>query len=300
MASTCPQCGTALPDYASSAADCPRCGDPRNAISARREAPYRDEGITEEARRYRLGMPGAEHRVGSFDPAISKPLGARQTGYVLVALTTICILLCLASLAAETQRIAAVERVIARGVPIGPAEADEIDRLPQILSITYLLASVVSGIVMLVWFYRAYRNLEVLGCIGRSMTPGWAVGYFFIPIANLFRPYQAAQEIWKGSDPACLDDYEWTHQPGSALILFWWLVRIGGFVVDRIGASMLQSTQLEGLIAGLKVLMAAYALGAVVDVLLIAMVLRINRRQDRKYDRLFGAESSDDPYAVRA
>ena len=28
-------------------------------------------------------------------------------------------------------------------------------------------------------------------------SPGWAVGWYFVPIANLWKPYQAMKEIWR-------------------------------------------------------------------------------------------------------
>jgi hypothetical protein len=50
-------------------------------------------------------------------------------------------------------------------------------------------------------------------------TPGWAVGWSFVPFMNVFRPYQAMQEIWK----ICSDPVSWQKQPGSLLIKWWWL-----------------------------------------------------------------------------
>lgn len=65
------------------------------------------------------------------------------------------------------------------------------------------------------WFYRAYANLPALGERHPRFTPGWAIGYFFIPVLNLFRPYQAAKEIWAAS----------TGRPHGLLVAWWalWL-----------------------------------------------------------------------------
>ncbi len=51
-----------------------------------------------------------------------------------------------------------------------------------------------------------------------KFSPGWSVGYYFIPILHLFRPYQAMKETWKISkNPA-----DWQSQAGSALLRWWW------------------------------------------------------------------------------
>ena len=250
--------------------------------------------MTEEPRRFRHDSLDSEHGASTFNPAIGKPLGARFTGNVLVFLTAICMVLTMIGLIVEWFRLTQVQAILARGMAIDAAEAEAIDRVPIIVGFVTLAGSLVAGVAMLFWFHRAYRNLEVLGCVGRATTPGWVVGSFFIPIANLFQPYQFAQEIWRGSDPKCLDDYAWTKQPGSPLILLWWITRLASIIVDRVAASSLQSNNIREVIIALQLLMAAYAIGLVVDVLLITMVLRVSGRQDMKYDLLY---STDRPEA---
>ena len=53
-----------------------------------------------------------------------------------------------------------------------------------------------------------------------DFTPGWSVGWYFLPIANLWKPYQAMKEIWRASArPDKVDDAE---VPGW-LPLWWFL-----------------------------------------------------------------------------
>lgn len=56
-------------------------------------------------------------------------------------------------------------------------------------------------IVFLIWIYRINCNTRALRNVtpaGEDMrfTPGWSVGWFFIPIANLWKPYQVLKELW--------------------------------------------------------------------------------------------------------
>ena len=83
---------------------------------------------------------------------------------------------------------------------------------------------VVSSIVFIVWFRRAYRNLPALGARNLRYKPGWAVGAWFVPILGYFRPVQIASDIWKASDPAMEErvNTPWVVRSGSALVGWWW------------------------------------------------------------------------------
>ncbi len=54
-------------------------------------------------------------------------------------------------------------------------------------------------ICFLGWLHRAYRNLEIFGKNNNRFSPGWAVGWWFIPVANIFRPFQIMDELWQNS-----------------------------------------------------------------------------------------------------
>jgi len=54
---------------------------------------------------------------------------------------------------------------------------------------------IVSGIVYLVWIYRASANLWSLPDVGERLRPGWAVGGYLIPLANLVMPYLGMRNL---------------------------------------------------------------------------------------------------------
>lgn len=57
------------------------------------------------------------------------------------------------------------------------------------------------SIAFLVWFDGAYRNLRRLRVGPLRFDAGWAVGAWFIPGFNLWRPKQIANDVWRGSEP---------------------------------------------------------------------------------------------------
>lgn len=56
-------------------------------------------------------------------------------------------------------------------------------------------ANILLAIAFVVWFWRAYSNLQPLGR-PRKRKAGWAIGAWFIPIGNFFIPYGIGAEIW--------------------------------------------------------------------------------------------------------
>ncbi|MDE0511474.1 MAG: DUF4328 domain-containing protein [Gammaproteobacteria bacterium] len=70
---------------------------------------------------------------------------------------------------------------------------------------------------------------------GIKFTPSWSVSWYFIPIANLWKPYQAIKEIWRTS----VIPYNWSSQPVSSLLSWWWfswiVFNVSGVAKSQIG-----------------------------------------------------------------
>lgn len=95
------------------------------------------------------------------------------------------------------------------------------ERLQQINVVQFLIGGL-SFFYFCRWWYKAHRNLRILGR-DPKYSQGWAVAYWFIPIVNLFRPYQVAKELWIQSTP----DHETTKETPSkawGLVRFWWAI----------------------------------------------------------------------------
>lgn len=108
------------------------------------------------------------------------------------------------------------------------AEAAEANDARQgMIGLLYLGVFIATGIIFLKWIHRANLNCHGFGASDMKFTPGWSIGYYFIPFINLVRPYQAMKEIWKVSS----DPKNWQTQQGSAVLGWWWaLWLISGFL----------------------------------------------------------------------
>ena len=95
-----------------------------------------------------------------------------------------------------------------------------------VLVIGVFVACVVS---YLLFIHRAMNNLHVSNARGLSVSPGWAVGYSFIPFVNLWMIYRVMKEIWEAST-----DPERGRRQAPQLLGWWWGSYIAGNVLGRI------------------------------------------------------------------
>ncbi len=88
----------------------------------------------------------------------------------------------------------------------------------------------ISGVVSLVWIYNATRNAHALRPGALSTSPAWAVGWFFVPIAGLFKPVQNVGDVWVASHGPVNGVY----RKAPVTLLMWWLPFVIGNVVLRL------------------------------------------------------------------
>jgi hypothetical protein len=131
-------------------------------------------------------------------------------------------------------------RVI-RGEIVTMSEATANDFRQSLIGFAQFALYIASAIVFLIWIHRAHRNLPSLGAIDLRFTPGWAVGWFFVPIMSLFRPYQVAAEIWKASDPKVdtTDSTAWKSVATSPIVGWWWAFFLISNYLGMIAAQLL-------------------------------------------------------------
>ena len=140
--------------------------------------------------------------------------------------------------AAWTQRLAWASAAVAAGTmafavsrgfspaEVGAAEAG--------LLIVQFLLYIVTAAVTLRWIYLAHVNARALGASDMMVSPGWAVGWFFIPLMNLFMPFVAMRELWKAS----ARPRDWQLEPVPAALVMWWILWVGAGIAGVISFSL--------------------------------------------------------------
>lgn len=81
------------------------------------------------------------------------------------------------------------------GVEYTTEQLENNDLRVKFVTIIYGVFFAMSGITFIMWFRRAYYNLHQCHKDVRFLE-GWAAGAWFVPILNLFRPFQIMKELF--------------------------------------------------------------------------------------------------------
>ena len=114
------------------------------------------------------------------------------------------------------------------------AAAEFSDLLQGSIAILFLLVWLPTMALSLVWIYRSACNAHALSRVRVHPSPGWAVGWYFVPFAHLFKPYSAMKEIWAASS----NPQDWKRLPTPAILKWWWFFWITAAFLGRTSGQM--------------------------------------------------------------
>jgi hypothetical protein len=139
-------------------------------------------------------------------------------------------------------------------------------------------------VLFLIWLHRAYSNLSPLKARNLEFSPGWAVGWWFVPFANIVKPFQIVREVYNESDPDFDVESGFLHLPGGTpeIIAVWWGTFLLSGLAHRIadafyGKGDLPSSEYFPVVFIVAGLLSAISAGAA-----IFLVLHITKRQEAR------------------
>ncbi len=158
--------------------------------------------------------------------------------------------------------------------------AKDNDLRQVIIRIVSLCVLIINIVFFIMWFRRAYYNIQLAG-LSTDYTEGWAAGCWFVPIMNWVRPYQIMKEIWnktQDATPAIID-----HKTGS-FIGVWWAVYLASYFASTIVTRMMGSFEsIDGLISETWADIGTNLLDIVSATISVVLVLKTSALEDRLY-----------------
>ena len=123
------------------------------------------------------------------------------------------------------------------GLVFDTKAVNDANALPASMIILSGLVGLAIFVLLVIWLYRAAKNNEALGRLNPRLGSGWAIGGWFIPIANLVIPFIIMDDVWRGADPSIpRGDPNWRRS--STLGAIWaWLVTAVIFTIPSVIAS---------------------------------------------------------------
>ena len=144
-------------------------------------------------------------------------------------------------------------------------------------------------------YHEKGRDAIVIG----EMTPGWAVGWYFVPIFNFFKPYQAM---------AFIRDAVSTQSRITNMLPYWWLTwlliaHVGSIYLSLIGKSWIideEVLEIDDLILYNQSLMIDSASYFLSCVFAMVVIYQISEGQKRKARQLKMGEAFFNPLRDRS
>lgn len=214
--------------------------------------------------------------------AFVSPIARRNLAVIFLVAT---VALAAASVWDSVLDVDLVTRALA-GEEVTDAEAQASDERGAMIALPYLAAIIGALVFFLLWEYRAYKNLRPLAARQIRFSPGGSVGWYFCPIANLWKPCQAMLDIWKGSRGA-----------GGAFVMLWWLFWIGDLILGQVSSRMSwaldsrASPSLHQVMAMLRVSIASDIVGIASAVLTMCLVWTVSNAQLRRREAMASPET---------
>jgi len=156
------------------------------------------------------------------------------------------------------------------------ADGEASDLRQRIIAILYTIVLIVSGVLILKWIYRANYNARQLGAEGMAFTPGWSIGWYFVPIAALWKPYQAMKEIWMASH----FPRDWNNASVSSLLPWWWFLwLVYNFLANVAFRMSLRAKEIEELMNANLMVQASDIASIPLSIVTLVLVLNIYKTQ---------------------
>jgi hypothetical protein len=136
---------------------------------------------------------------------------------------------------------------------------------------------IAGAVVFIRWLRAAYRNVDRLAPGLRRHGHGWAVGAWFVPFLNLWRPKQIVNDVWRagGSRGAS--------EPLPVWLNLWWAGWIlAGVLSQFAGRRALEQDTVEQIRTADWLFVASDSFDAIVAAVAILVVTRITQQLDGK------------------
>ena len=157
------------------------------------------------------------------------------------------------------------------GVPFSRDELNGSDLAVGAASVALVVVYLVNIVLFARLVYRANQNVRALGVREPRYTPAAMVWWFFIPIANLFKPFDAFKDVYLCSFPA--------HEKAqlNPILGTWWGFWIAALIADNVSGRIPMESVVPTLI--FTALSALLGVGSAVSAASAASALA--ERQDR-------------------
>lgn len=166
----------------------------------------------------------------------------------------------------------------------GAVTEDRLDRADSLYGVSGILQGAVmlgTVVLFLCWFHRVRVNAEVFAPDGHSKSRGWAIGGWFVPIANLWFPRRIAVDIWDASSGDRWLPGAGREHKRRTLLNAWWTMWLTTGIFGQIASRQYQAAEEpEKIKQAVVSLMASDLINIAAAVVAMFFVRRLTAMQD--------------------
>ncbi len=185
-----------------------------------------------------LRAPKEEDLVLDIGAVRGKTKPNRKQANIAILAIGMVLLLFIASMISSIMQYELLTSV-KKGIVVTEEVAINNDNREMIVGTVSIIAYIISSILFLVWFYRAYENLSHrVNKVDHSKS--WSIWAWFVPFISLYRPYNIMNELNKKTDLILGQRGITLGQGKNSPIALWWGLFIVsvyiGKVFEKLGA----------------------------------------------------------------
>jgi len=172
------------------------------------------------------------------------------------------------------QEVQLLDR-IAAGENVTDAQLDANDTRQMMIGLGQGGLGLACVITFILWLHRAYENMDALAPPYRRFGTGWAIGAWFVPFLNVWRPKQIVNDVWDSGAPAGKGPPFW--------LMLWW---IGWLISNVLGRIAFPQLDADATLAEMRTDSVNYMISDGFDVTVLALAILtirvLTKRQEAK------------------
>jgi hypothetical protein len=254
--------------------------EPETTASAEPDAPVDASVPREQGARIALPASGS----GSLRPLYVTPRGLTRCVAACLVASTLVTWVALGVHLAHLREL----HLLLSGSGGNPQQLATISWALTLAQSAQLAIYALTALFFLAWLYRLRINVRAFGVRKLAFARHWSVLGFFVPVLNVVRPYQVIAEVWRASDPAELDPFEWKALEPPQRLAIWWAIFVIAVTLQlaAFGFSLTAGAPaFESIVASVVAIIADLA-AAVSASISYFLVLRLGATQMAKHERL--------------
>lgn len=158
--------------------------------------------------------------------------------------------------------------------------------LQSLVLLTRIPFYIFTVIFFLIWLNRAHKNLGALQATHTEFTSGWAVGWWFVPFANLVKPFQVVREVWWESNPEFDDGPTFltaSLHAAPTFMTLWWAFWIISNIASNITSRVFDPEDMSTVAISGFLFIGSGTLTVIAAVFAIQVVRDITQRQEYRF-----------------